>query len=92
MEIQVNDGSYRIVPYSYDIVETSFIPNGEEFLPDSHAVVLQPKGVNYKVSDTESHLIYESTGLSIRIQKQPFQIRYYYHGNFLISEKRGISK
>jgi len=43
LEIKTSDGSYLIKPYSDKIVETSFIPNGEHFNPNSEAVIKTPE-------------------------------------------------
>ena len=43
LEINTSDGKYILSAYSSKVIETSFIPNGEVFNPESHAVVLTPK-------------------------------------------------
>ena len=88
-EIQTNDGLYRIQPYSNKIIETSFIPNGENHDPNSHAVVLKPSGIRFKVIQNESSIELRTTGISVLIDKTPFQIRYTYKGKLLISERKG---
>ena len=40
IEVSVSDGKYQILFYNESIVETSFIPNGQTYNPESHAVVL----------------------------------------------------
>ena len=56
LEIKTSDGLYVLKPYSEKIVETSFIPKGETFNTDSHAVVLIPqKGIS-KVKETKNTL------------------------------------
>ena len=42
LEIKTSDGTYFIQSYTDQIIETSFVPNGEKFNSNSHAVVLQP--------------------------------------------------
>ena len=51
VEIKTNDGVYQIKPYSEKIVETTFIPNGEAYNPNSHAVVLNPENLQFKISE-----------------------------------------
>ena len=72
LEVNTSDGKYILKPYSDHIVETSFIPKGETFNPNSHAVVLIPRKVKTKVTDTKSTLTYSTNGLSVNIQKSPF--------------------
>ena len=44
LEVVVSDGVYHIKPYSSEIMETTFIPNGEIVNSQSHAVILSPEG------------------------------------------------
>ena len=92
LEISTSDGKYILKPYSDNIVETSFIPKGETFNPNSHSVVLIPGKVKAKVSDTKSTLTYATNGLSVTIEKSPFKISYLYKTKELISEKNGYTK
>ena len=92
IEIVTNDGVYQIKPYSKKIIETSFIPKGEKFNSNSHAVVLKPNGVKLKVSENKNSIKILTSGLSIQITKSPFQIAYYYKDKMLISERKGYVK
>lgn len=92
LEVRVSDGVYIIQPYTNSIVQTTFIPKGEEFKPESHAVVLSPEKLKTRFSENENHLIYKTKGITVSIQKQPFYIRYLYKEKPLISEKRGYIK
>ncbi|NLP56825.1 TIM-barrel domain-containing protein [Lutibacter sp. B1] len=92
VEIFTNDGLYRIQPYSTKIIETSFIPKGETYNPESHAVVLQPNAVKYSLEEQENQLVLKTKGLTVNIIKKPFQISYYYNNKFLISERNGYEK
>ena len=87
--VNTNDGQYQIKFYDSNIVETSFIPAGESFNPESHAVVLKPEEVKAKLTDSKSELVYASSGMTVSLNKSPFQISYTYKGKQLISEKRG---
>ena len=49
LEIITSDGKYIFKSYSDKIVETSFIPKGENFDESSHAVVFTPKSGIAKV-------------------------------------------
>jgi hypothetical protein len=42
LEIKTSDGTYFIQSYTDKIIETSFVPKGEKFNSNSHAVVLKP--------------------------------------------------
>ena len=92
LEIKTSDGLYLIKAYSDKIVETSFIPKGESFNPNSEAVVLIPKKGIAKVSEKTNTLTFSTSGIRVSIQKFPFQISYFYKSKLLISEKGGYSK
>ncbi len=92
VEIKTNDGSYQIKPYSTKIVETTFIPNGEVYNPNSHAVVLNPENTEFKVSEKENSIQLKTDGISVQITKLPFQIAYFYKNKPLISERKGYVK
>lgn len=91
-KIRVNDGTYRIQFYTPDIVETSFIPDGEIYENKSHAVVMDPQDVTVSVIQSDSTVMLSSAGITIQIQKSPFQISYYIDNELLISEKNGFQR
>lgn len=92
LEITTNDGLYLIRYFSDQIVETSFIPQGELFTPESHAVVLAPAGLKTTLKTAKDKLEYASAGMQVSITRSPFQISYSYKGKNLFSEKNGYSK
>lgn len=92
LEIKVNDGTYKITPYSKSIVETTFIPSGESFNVDSHAVVLKPEPIESELIKTDASVELITEGISLHIQKEPFQISYSYKEKPIISEKLGYVK
>jgi alpha-glucosidase (family GH31 glycosyl hydrolase) len=92
VEVKTNDGLYRFQPYGNEIIETSFIPTGETFNPNSHAVILKPEAVEMEIIKSSDMTEIEMTDISIKIAHEPFQISYYYEGNLLTSEKNGYSK
>jgi len=92
LEITVSDGRYLIKPYSATVVETTFIPNGERFEPQSHAVVLAPAAtatLNDRGAALDFTMDPARTGITVHIEKQPFRISYIYQGRQLVAEKRG---
>ncbi|MDB5746758.1 MAG: glycosyl hydrolase [Massilia sp.] len=92
LEIATSDGRYLVKPYSSNIVETTFIPNGERFdprSPDSHAVILAPGQVPVTLKDEGARLSFATPGISVTVERQPFRISYAYKGRPLVAEKRG---
>ena len=92
LEVKTSDGTYRIKPYSNKIVETSFIPNGEVFNPNSHAVIKTPEKVNASVSKTATSISLVTNNITVVINKAPFRITYSNQGKVLLSEKTGYIK
>jgi alpha-glucosidase (family GH31 glycosyl hydrolase) len=92
IEVKTTDGSYFFSAYSDKVIETTFIPKGERFLVESHAVV-QTKTKNLlKFKESKTALRIFSKGIQVIITKQPFQLSYYYQGELLTSEKNGYYK
>lgn len=97
LEVQTNQGMYRIRAYSEEVLETSFIPKSDTGLSSpvnvtSHALVMKPQNVATNLKITPKNLTYSTQGMSLEIIKSPFQLRYWYRGKFLISEKLGYEK
>lgn len=91
-ELTVNDGVYQIKFYSPEIVETTFVPQDQEYISESHAVVLAQSDTEVIAIERDRDLILQSVGITVDIQKSPFQISYLYRGKLLISEKAGYQK
>ncbi len=92
LQINTSDGKYIIKVYSDKIVETSFIPKGENFNPNSEAVVLSPKTGISKIIKTAGTINFYTKGIIVTIQKSPFQISYFNQKKLLFSEKNGYFK
>ncbi|MDO5655880.1 MAG: glycoside hydrolase family 31 protein [Flavobacteriaceae bacterium] len=90
--VHVNDGKYIFQFYNDEILETAFIPTGEEFSNHSHAVVMQPEEIDTEFNENENSLQFGTEDLTLEIIFKPFQINYYQKGIRLISEKRGYFK
>lgn len=93
LEIKTSDGNYRILPYSNEIIETSFVPNGEKFQSSSHAVIKKPEPVKVKFSKSKNNLALNTNAIKVNINLVPFQIQYSDNkGNLLLAEKNGYIK
>lgn len=92
LELRANDGKYLIKPYTANIVETTFIPQGQGEETASHAVVLQPSAVAATLSDRDGELDYATSGIVVHVHKNPLQISYSYHGKELVAEKDVFAK
>ncbi|MDY0779491.1 TIM-barrel domain-containing protein [Tenacibaculum sp. IB213877] len=92
VEVKVSDGVYKITPYASKIIETTFIPNGETFKNTSHAVVLEPNAISSTFTNKVDKATLKTSGLTVTIQKEPFQISYSYKGKPITSERNGYQK
>ncbi|MGG8494909.1 TIM-barrel domain-containing protein [Tenacibaculum sp. TC6] len=93
LTVKVNDGTYRIQFYTPEIVETTFIPEGQKFIKKSHAVVLVPKHIKTKLEKEKTFISFKAKqGITVNIQKSPFKISYFYEGKELTSEKEGYTQ
>ncbi len=90
LDIAVTDGNYHIqlIPEG---VQTSFIPHGEKYDPNSHAIIGLRK-VAEKLTDNPQRLILTHNDFAVEIIKNPFQIRYLHKGKTLLSERLGYFK
>lgn len=92
LEIRTSDGTYLVTPYSERIVETSFIPRGEQHDPRSHAVVLAPAKVSAALREGAETIEYATAGIVVTIARSPFKLSYSYKGRPLVAEKNGYSR
>jgi alpha-glucosidase/oligosaccharide 4-alpha-D-glucosyltransferase len=90
-EVATSEGRYLFKPYSANIVETTFVPNGEQYDPVSHAVVLAPGAVQMSVTEDATHVELATGGITVSVDKQPFRISYAYKGRALVAEKLGYT-
>jgi alpha-glucosidase/oligosaccharide 4-alpha-D-glucosyltransferase len=91
LQVATSEGRYLVRPYSANIVETTFIPNGEQYDPASHAVVLAPGAVPVSVKEDAGHVELATGGITVSIDKAPFRISYAYKGRPLVAEKLGYT-
>jgi oligosaccharide 4-alpha-D-glucosyltransferase len=92
LDIATSDGRYLIKPYTPNIVETTFVPRGEQPGPASHAVVLAPEAAAATVSDDGRRIELATGGITVTVERAPFRISYTYKGKPLVSEKGGYGK
>ncbi|WP_299114466.1 TIM-barrel domain-containing protein [uncultured Winogradskyella sp.] len=90
--VVTNDGRYVFQFYSPEILQASFIPNGENYESESHAVVMKSENIETTYKYVENDITFGSTALSVTITTKPFQVSYSYKGKSIISEKRGYYK
>ncbi|WP_276979442.1 TIM-barrel domain-containing protein [Flavobacterium filum] len=92
LELSTTDGTYFIQFYNAKIAETSFVPKGEKFNLQSHAVVLKTKNHPFQIQENADFIEIKTDELSIKITKSPFQITYFHQNKSILSEKLGYFK
>ena len=92
LEINVSDGQYILKTYSERIIETTFLPKGESFNPNSHAVVLTPISGISTCTDKDQYISLKTNIMEVKIQKSPFKITYFFNAKELFSERNGYIK
>jgi alpha-glucosidase (family GH31 glycosyl hydrolase) len=92
LDLTTSDGRYLIKPYADNIVETTFVPRGEQPGPASHAVVLAPGGVAATVKEDAKRIELVTGGITVTVDKNPFRLSYSYKGRPLVAEKGGYGK
>jgi len=92
LEVSTSDGTYIFKAYSDKIIETSFVPKGQSFDPNSHAVILTPKSGFAKIKSDKNNIHFATNGIDVSVQKAPFKIAYSYKTKELLSEKNGYTK
>jgi len=94
LSIKVSDGNYLINFLNEKIIETSFIPNGEEPKAKSEAIILKLKikDISFKENSNSIECYSKSSNLKIVIQKSPFKISYFNNKVEILSEKLGYLK
>lgn len=91
LRVSVTDGTYRFAVFSDEIVETSFIPHGENYTSQSHALN-NPSPQNATYSEDKVSISLSTAGIGLLINKAPFKITYNFRKEFLIEESIGYSK
>ena len=89
VEIATSDGRYLIKSYAPNIVETSFVPEGEPQQSASHAVVLAPARAPLAMREADGRIELAAGAITVTVEKSPFRIAYAYKGRPLVAEKRG---
>ncbi|PKP09000.1 MAG: glycosyl hydrolase [Bacteroidetes bacterium HGW-Bacteroidetes-4] len=89
IEIQVSDGNYVITPFTKKIFHVAFYPQQEKVKNYSYALAATPEKVHFIIKDKENTLMIESSGIKVKVTKEPFNLSFYHFSDLLISENNG---
>lgn len=91
VSIKTEDGVYTLQFYTAEILEVSFLPYGEKATATSHAVVASPVNLPITITEKKENIYFTTEGITIHLQKNPFQLSYLYNNELLLSEKKGYT-
>ena len=89
LSVVTSDGTYVFTPYSNEIIETMFVPQGEEADYKSHAVVMPYNDSIGMYSYQGKDISFKTEGIAVTITTEPFQVNYTYKGKSLVAEGKG---
>jgi len=92
IEVKTSDGYYQFAFYNSNTLQTEFFPKTSHSAEPSHAIISKPNFKNFEVIEQANYLKIDTKGIDVSIQYQPFQIQYFYDGEYLISEQHGYQK
>lgn len=90
--IEVNDGSYVITPYSENIIHVAFLQKRHENKDFSFARAMEPGNIDYTVKETIDSLFVITNGMTVRIGKKPFGMKYTFRNKTLLTDEEGFEK
>ena len=90
--INTNDGAYYIQYYDAKVVETQFVPAGDQRVDVSHAVIKKPIEIDIDIKNHKHKIVFNTSGIDVHIMKKPFQLLYYRDAEYIISEKKGYQE
>ena len=61
LSVSVTDGTYRFAVFSDEIIETSFLPHGENYTSQSHALS-NPIPQNATYSENKASILFSTNG------------------------------
>lgn len=88
--IYTDKGTVTVKPYSEEMVEVTFFPEGDTKSDPSHAVVMQPGKVSLTSEQISSGYILRNGQMTIVAHADPFYLNYIFKGDTLLSEESGF--
>ncbi len=91
-EVEASDGKYVFQYYNPEILEVHFVPEGEELIDSSYAIVLDVSEEQIAtVSESFRQITIDTEGIDITIKKWPFKVEYSKDGEPIIAERAGYA-
>lgn len=91
LQINVSDGIYQLSQFNDHILNIEFIPTIDQVSKSSHAIQHEPSSFNPEVLEINNLIQFKAKAITVKLQKSPFKISYYYKDNYKTSEKHGYT-
>lgn len=91
LQINVSDGIYQLSQFNDHILNIEFIPTIDQVSKSSHAIQHEPSSFNPEVLETNNLIQFKAKAITVKLQKSPFKISYYYKDKYKTSEKHGYT-
>ncbi len=88
--LELNDGTIIITPYSDTNLEVHFIKEGTSTPFPSYAIADDSHSDNVTFKEHDTEITFSTAKVDVKVTKSPFQIKYYHHGELLLSEEQGF--
>jgi len=85
-----DNGSVFITPFSENIVEVRYSPDGSGVADSSNAVVLKPAKFSTKISATANGQLLECGKLNVFVHGNPFYLAFIFQGDTILRESTGF--
>lgn len=90
--VKTSLGSIVIGYVNSSIVNVNFVPEGQSYESQSHAVILPLDQVAGSIIEHEKELFFTRDGFQVVIRKSPFQLLFLKNGKVILSESEGYFK
>lgn len=88
LTIQTDSGQLSLTFYQNDVVEAFYQGEGIKQLP-SFSISQQSEPQQLRLTESAAALTLGSASLTVKINKAPLQLSYYYQGKLLLAEEQG---
>ena len=88
LNIQTDSGQLSLTFYQNDVVEAFYQGEGVKQLP-SFSISQQSEPQQLRLTESAEALTLGSASLTVKINKAPLQLSYYYQGKLLLAEEQG---
>jgi len=88
--IYTDKGIISVIPFSENLVEVTYFPDGISKADPSHSVVMQPGKSSLTSEQIQSGYLLRNGQMTITANTDPFYLTYIYKGDTLLSEESGF--